>query len=50
MQNSSATDPRSAIALLGGQFGSEFDQTYLNDVLIPYFLANTTLASGCFSQ
>ena len=48
MQNSSATDPQSAIALLRGQFGSEFDQTYLDDVIIPYFLANTYAGERLF--
>jgi hypothetical protein len=48
MQNSSATDLQSAIALLRGQFGSEFDQTYLDDVIIPYFLANTYAGERLF--
>jgi hypothetical protein len=48
MQNSSATDLQSAIALLRGQFGSEVDQTYLDDVIIPYFLANTYAGERLF--
>ena len=48
MQNSSGTDLQSAIALLRGQFGSEFDQPYLDDVIIPYFLANTYAGERLF--
>jgi hypothetical protein len=48
MQNSSATDSQLAIDLLRGQFGSKFDQTYLDDVIIPYFLANTYAGERLF--
>ena len=48
MQNSSATDLQSAIALLRERFGSEFDQTYVDDVIIPYFLANTYAGERLF--
>jgi hypothetical protein len=48
MQNSGATDLQSAIALLRGQFGSEFDTIYLDDVIIPYFLANTYAGERLF--
>jgi hypothetical protein len=48
MQNSSAADLQSTIALLREKFGSEFDQTYLDDVIIPYFLANTYAGERLF--
>jgi hypothetical protein len=48
MQNSSTTDLQSTIALLREKFRSEFDQTYLDDVIIPYFLANTYAGERLF--
>src|SRR3984957_7410539 len=48
MQNSTETDPQSAIALLRGRFGSGFDQTSLDVGFFPYFLENTCAGERLF--
>ena len=48
MQSTSPTDLQSTIALLRDQFSAEFDRTYVENVIIPYFLANTYVGERLF--
>ncbi len=41
MRKSSPTDLESAVSLLRKRFGTAFDRTYVENVIIPNFLANT---------
>jgi hypothetical protein len=48
MQSASPTDLQSTIALLRDQFSAEFDRTYVENVIIPYFLTNTYVGERLF--